>query len=256
MPKVDSLELLSGCRLAACIALVTSFLTAQVAASSLQVSPVKLNFKNDENAHAIYLSNNGNVPIRAQVTPVQWLQKENKDVLIETNELIVSPPIIELPAGKRQLVRIITPHSLVSDSEVDYRLIIDELPGPAVDEYHVRNVNFLLRYSIPVFIQPHNDSGSNEILVSLRNQHLVVENRGAKHIKLSDVYLTSLKGRTIPLAHGLLGYVLPGQVMSWPINTTADVKELNVHFNDETNAHAIALQSSPVSTRINTINLN
>jgi fimbrial chaperone protein len=69
-----------------------------------------------------------------------------------TDELIVSPPLIEIPANGEQLVRLVRRTMRPIEAEQSYRLLIDEVPMP--DEPTVSGVTLRLRYSVPVFIKP------------------------------------------------------------------------------------------------------
>ncbi|EKT60701.1 molecular chaperone [Providencia burhodogranariea] len=189
-------------------------------AATLQVYPVNIDFLAGEKAKAIYVSNAGDHAINAQIRVFLWQQENGENKLIETNNIIVSPPLTDIPPGQQQLIRIIQPNQKIADTEQSYRLIIDELPGS--DE--VKNagaVNFLLRYSLPVFINtPSSIIDNTKINIwidsSVTPALLKVRNDNNKHIKLSDVSIVS-QGKIVVINKGLLGYVLANNQMQWPL---------------------------------------
>src|SRR3546814_5352214 len=64
---------------------------------------------------------------------------------------MVSPPMFTIAPGTQQLVRVVrvggTP---AANGEQSYRLLIDEVPDPTAPSK--TTLNFVLRYSVPVFI--------------------------------------------------------------------------------------------------------
>lgn len=196
-------------------------------AADLQVAPTSVALKPAENAGALWLSNSGGeAPLRAQVRVFRWIQENGEERLEATRDLTVSPPMAEVPAGQRQLVRIIRTSPPAQDVETAYRVLVDELP-PA-DAPEGGGLRFAMRYSVPVFVLPPGGRPVEHQLVA-RLEHggaqprLVVANRGNGHAQLADLAWVGADGKRQPLIPGLVGYVLPGQAMHWtlPADTPA-----------------------------------
>lgn len=213
--------------------------------ATLQVAPVTLTLSGDQRAAALYLTNTGTAPIRAQIQIQQWSQINGKDHLSATSDLVSSPSMTELAAGQRQLIRIITQAPLAAGTEASYRLIIDELPGNAPREPGVR---FLLQYSIPVFRVPDGLASENpETMIHCARlttgDDIACSNPGQRHIKLSQL-------KTTRESHpGLVGYVLPGEQFTLPLKSPAGVGNLQLLLNDNTHASTIPVNgaNSPAS---------
>lgn len=194
--------------------------TSLADASGLQVSPVSLTLPATQNAEGLWLSNTGDTVVHAQVRVYRWTQDERGDQLTPTRELLVSPPMLELAAGERQLIRAIRLGApSTTGIEQTYRLVIDELPVAQPEEQGLR---YVLRYSVPVFVQPAGpEPGSPELQWTLRREQgqavVEVENRGATHAQLVNLVHADTQGRRTELAPGLLGYVLPGARMRWTL---------------------------------------
>ncbi|KGD73547.1 hypothetical protein HA49_09805 [Tatumella morbirosei] len=200
--------------------IVIGLLPCLTYAASLQVFPVNINFAPGENVKAVYVNNIGNDPISAQVRVYQWVQSNDNDVLTETQNLVVSPPMTAIPAGKQQLLRVIMPVVPVGKGEQSYKLVVDELPGSA-DKSGRHAVRFLLRYTLPVFINtPKSALDMNDFVFHLNThvspERLTVENHGLQHLKLSNVVLSSGQ-QQVTLNRGLLGYVLAHSTRSWSL---------------------------------------
>lgn len=189
-------------------------------AATLQVYPVNIDFLAGEKAKAIYVSNAGDHAINAQIRVFLWQQENGENKLIETKNIIVSPPLTDIPSGQQQLIRIIQPNQKIADTEQSYRLIIDELPGSDGSK-NGGAVNFLLRYSLPVFINSPSsaiDNAKIDVWIdnSVTPSLLKIRNNNNQHIKLSDVSIVS-QGKTVVINKGLLGYVLANNQMQWPL---------------------------------------
>ncbi|HFZ8995319.1 TPA: molecular chaperone [Citrobacter freundii] len=205
-------------------------------AATLQVFPVNIGFCAGENAQAIYVKNSGSSAIGAQIRVYAWQQQNNKDILSETDELLVSPPMTTIPATRQQLIRVILPAPVTGNNEKAYRLIVDELPGEN-NLAEKDGVRFLLRYSIPVFVncndrQPDPKTISFSVDSQAHPAMLKVRNTGPQHIKLSDITLLS-GGKKIHMSHGLLGYVLPHSEKEWPLpKGVSHASSLSLNLND------------------------
>ncbi|MTH44700.1 fimbrial biogenesis chaperone [Intestinirhabdus alba] len=195
------------------------YLTFPAFAASLQMYPVTVNFCHGETARPVYIKNTGTEPIGTQMRLYLWQQKDRKDILTPARELIISPPVASIPPGRQQLVRIIAPAGATGAGQ-SFRLIVDELPGEQ-RKVTTSQVNFLLRYSVPVFFTCRAARVDiSAIRASLETRgpttRLIVRNNGAQPIKLSNVSLLTA-GKNVVINRGLMGYALPGSEMAWPL---------------------------------------
>lgn len=201
------------------LALAGLYMTTSASAASLQMYPVTINFCNQESVAAVYVKNTGEESIGAQLRIYKWQQQGQKDVLAPDSTLIVSPPIATIPAGKEQLVRIVSTASTApGGQEQAWRLLVDELPDGTHSQRH-QVVHFLMRYSVPVFFScPGKIPDLSTIHASLdsSSHRLVIRNNGSYHLKLSNLSMIS-GGKNYLIAKGLFGYVLPGSEMTWKL---------------------------------------
>ncbi|WP_422568353.1 molecular chaperone [Buttiauxella gaviniae] len=208
-------------------------------ASGLQVSPVTLTLQSIQNADGIWLMNQGEETINAQVRVYSWNQQSYEDQLNSSQNLVISPPMLKLAPGEKQLIRVIHMGPASNTVEEAYRLSINELP-PA--ELQKNKIQFVLHYSVPVFIQP---KGASEHSAKLQwgiqriggEAFLEVSNQGNSHAQLSGASYINTQGRRKEITQGLLGYVLPGATMRWklpfPASDTAPGSKLEVTINGQ-----------------------
>lgn len=199
--------------------LLASLLLPQlVSASGLQVTPVTLTFSPQQNSAGIWLSNNGPEPIQAQVRTFLWSQKNFKDELTPTKDIIISPPMIKLAPNEQQLVRVIRNSTTLGESEKSYRLSINEIPISSVKS---NKLQFVLHYSLPIFVQPVNMPPSTVLLEwqlsSNTNNLITLQNKGNTHAQISTVNIVNCKGKRININSGLLGYALAQTSMQWKV---------------------------------------
>lgn len=203
-----------------------SLLTSSLAvAGGLQVSPISLSLQARENASGLTLSNTGDAMIHAQVRMYQWTQDETGDQLTPSRGLLASPPMIELQAGEKQLIRIIRakapPHG-TDAVEAAYRVKVDELPIKSAMQK--TGLQFALSYSLPIFVQPVGVTQtrpqlqwSTHLQPDGKTVKLRVSNRGNGHTQLAGLSFIDTAGNTTEITPGLLGYVLPGATMNWTL---------------------------------------
>jgi len=198
-------------------------------AAGLQVAPISLEFLPSSPAQGLWLSNTGSDALHAQVRVFHWTQANGKDVLTPTQSLVASPPMLSLEPGAQQLVRVIRLGVSNPGGGADaYRLLVDELPQ--LEERTETGVRYVLRYSIPVFMQPASQPDAVAIAETLHWSLLQDEdgialqarNSGTFHAQLSQVSLLPPGGAPFELSAGLLGYVLPGMTMRWPLKFATD----------------------------------
>lgn len=192
-------------------------------AASLQVAPTSLQLSARQNAEALWVSNSGSAPVSVQARVFRWTQRDGRDQLDPTSDLVVSPPMQSLAAGQQQLIRVVRAQPEAPDAQLSYRVIVDEVP--TLDPNR-QGMQFVLRYSLPVFIQPDGSAaGKPELQSSVLIQPdgkvvLEVHNRGDGYAQLADLAVGP-PDRPQVFQPGLIGYVLSGQTMRWPLDIPA-----------------------------------
>ena len=224
-----------------------------VFATGLQVAPVGLELTPANPAQGLWLTNTGGDALHAQVRVFHWTQVDGKDVLTPTQALVASPPMLNLAPGAQQLVRVIRTGAAAANTTEDaYRLLVDELPPSDLQKN--TGVRYVLRYSIPVFAgsgAATDDSTAGAALqwTLLRAEDgsatLQIRNGGVRHAQLADVVLQPPGGEAVTLSAGLLGYVLPGSTMLWPLKVPAaqfvNGTMVKVSVNGKPVEHAVAI---------------
>lgn len=230
-------------RLLTAALLSASFAALPACASTVVIWPVDPTLKPGEQATALWLENKGDKPVTLQVRSFDWAQPQGDDTLTPQNDVVVSPPIATVPAGKRQLVRIIRRNPAAAGApEKAYRLLIDEVPTqPAPGDPAAASARLAvqMRYSIPLFTYTADPAAQKVALVSrtvATNEGRVIEirNAGTLHARLTDLRIvTGTQERMIKA--GLNGYVLPGATIRIALpGDTPGVVKVGVNGVDQT----------------------
>ena len=146
---------------------------------------------------AVWLTNSGTSPVKLQVRVFRWVQQDGQEQLLPTDALMATPPMQELAAGQQQLVRVMRADKEPPAAQQHYRLIVDEVPDLAI---RAGGMQFVLRYSIPVFVQPSAGTLAPQLqarLVKLTDGRNGVEvaNSGNSYAQIADL---ALGGATRP----------------------------------------------------------
>ena len=211
-------------------------------AASVMIWPINPVIASDARATALWLENRGATAVTLQIRVLGWTQQDFGDRFQEApQELVTSPPLATIAPGRRQLVRLMRTREAPANSETSYRILIDEVPGPESHEASraesdvAMGVTFRMRYSVPLFVYgrgmrpPEATSAARRdtaaasqpalswrLVTDERGRFLQLRNAGATHARLSNVQLVT-PASGFDVAAGLLGYVLPGADMRWPL---------------------------------------
>ncbi len=195
----------------ACIAALSPALAA-----ALRVSPILIEAGPQANA-TITLRNQENRPLNAQVRVFRWTQKDGREELVPTDDVIASPPIVSIAAKEDHIVRLQRTIGQEPVDEEAYRVVVDELPNP--DRQRNGTVAVVLRYIVPAFFFPA-DATQPRLRWSLDRRdgraYIVAENSGDKRVQLVNLGIKT-GGRTVLVGKGLAGYVLGHAVRAWPL---------------------------------------
>lgn len=205
--------------MAACLGSFSA--VSAVLAAGLQVSPVSLSIS--ERSGVIRLHNTTSEPLRAQVRVYRWTQADAEDRLEATDNLLASPPFLDIAPYDGQVVRLVRREMgdpATEPCEIAYRLRVDELPRPATEA--LPGLRYRLSYSVPVFVTAERCRDAEPRLSWQFESDggravLVVTNSGSRTAQLAGAAIVGPDGQRETLNPGLIGYVLPGSRMVFAV---------------------------------------
>ncbi len=190
-------------------------------ATDLRVAPVLLEPLPGQRRTTLTIQNGEDKPVRVQVRVMRWTQVNGEDRLEPATDVIASPSQAQLQPGHHHIIRVVRTARTPIPTEEAYRVLVDEVPDPA--ETRTGAVSMVVRQSIPVFFSDESDRVSAVDWAIVRRgerTEIVAHNRGARRLRLADIVVESRDGAIYEQA-GLVGYVLPGATMRFPVDIGA-----------------------------------
>jgi fimbrial chaperone protein len=197
-------------------------LAGRAQASSIEISPVRVDLSAKARVGVLTVHNTGEDETVMQVSLILWPAADAEYAFEPTNDLLVTPTTFRLAGGAQQIVRVGLRGSVPSQTEVAYRLIIEEVP--ALQEQDTTRMRLVVRHDLPVFVAPavadlHRvhmamDCGPNGSGLQLRNF-------GNSHLKVLRMALLNSETRKAEGDWKTFEYLLPGALKRWLLSTVA-----------------------------------
>lgn len=203
---------------------------APTLASTFNISPIRVQLGAGHRTEALTLTNADDAPVVVQVRVVSWSQKDGVEKLEDTRELLSTPPVLQIPANGQQIVRVALRRDPDASQELTYRVIFEEVPQAAPQEFS--GLRVALHLSVPIFVAPVQGKANAQVAWRSRwlsNGQLEVAaiNSGTGHLQVTD-FEAQFPGSLMPLRGVSSKYVLPGSRMSWVLTPPADATRQGV----------------------------
>lgn len=207
-----------------------------VAANNMLIWPVDPVILAQHNSTELWIENKSLQPTTMQVRVFGWTQNKGSDDYRVQQDVVASPPIVQIEAGQKQLIRLIKQTPVLKEKEQAYRVLIDEVPALATAKPDNGGITLQMRYSIPLFVygvelSPAEKAANQtvaedtvfralswQIVREGKQPFIEIRNQSAFHVRLSHVSL----GNNV-LVDGLFGYVLADSTRKWPLPTDINV---------------------------------
>jgi len=195
---------------------------APALASSFNISPIRVELASGRRTEALTLRNADEAPVVVQVHVVAWSQRDGVDQFDATHEMLVTPPVLQLPGNGEQIVRVALRGQPDRSQELAYRVVFEEVPQAAPAGF--TGLRVALRLSVPIFIAPTAGKAHADLSWELHalpggQLEVAATNHGSAHSQVTDFEVQSSGAAADagpPALHGMTGkYVLPGSRVSW-----------------------------------------
>jgi fimbrial chaperone protein len=206
------------------LSLCALLLSATVSAQQVSISPLRVTFKGDQQSEILTLRNVSNGPFTVQPKVMKWTQRDGKDVFEPTREVLVAPPIVEVPAGETQIIRLSLRRAPDAKDELSYRVFVQQVAAP--QKNNSATLSFSWSLSLPIFVAPLSDVSTPNLewvgQMNGKNLELAVTNPGVQHIQLKSIKVESTVGST---SSAQMIYVLGGQTGKLIVAAPAGVSD-------------------------------
>jgi fimbrial chaperone protein len=206
-----------------CLAVAFCALSGIAAAASFSVDPLRIELTPAARGTAISVRNQDSVPVVVQIRVMTWGQPQGKDQLDATRDLLVTPGVVEIPAGATQVLRLGRRVAAELDGkEQTYRVLIREvLPEqPAKGGMALR---MALEISVPVFVGDESLAPGALEWQARREPDavlMVAHNAGGKRVKVTGAELFDAAGRSLGHWQGMT-YLLAGATRNFRFKAPA-----------------------------------
>src|SRR5215471_15353685 len=161
-------------------------------AASLDVSPVRIDLAPATRSAELRLTNTSSEALSVQVDAREWSQDfDGDEQLVDTRALLAVPPIVTIPPGERQIVRIGHLGAPAEHVERSFRLLVTELSGArAANDGPALSMR--IRLSIPVFVAPSSGKATpaidvEDVVATEDGARLTLHNTGNAHAKIDRI---------------------------------------------------------------------
>lgn len=199
-------------------------------AATFSVSPVRIYMEPRERAAAVTVVNEGDAELVLESELFQWTQKaDGTDELTPTDDLILAPPILKLPAKSRQVLRLANLKPVPPGEQLTYRMIVREVPEAAEPKPGVQ-IQISLAFSLPVFITPPGVKSRLVCGASRKSATLLVatcENQGNAYAQPVNFAIKGPTGNTMLSQDVSAGYILPKMRREFELKQPAGAPSMN-----------------------------
>lgn len=187
---------------------------------SVTISPVLLELSPEGPITSVTLTNDNVRPLTIQAETLSWHQEEGENIYDVTDDLIVSPVIVQIPPGGKQIFRVtLRKTSLMSSTkELAYRLVLEDISNQVENS---AGVFFKINHSLPLFVLPESGQKQSTLWQSCPSETpaapacIELINTGVNRIRLSQLTFSGENWQqSISGGHTLL----PGSSKKWRLN--------------------------------------
>jgi len=192
-------------------------------AGTFSISPIRVELSTQQRTEALTVRNEaGDKEVVVQAQAFVWSQQDGEDVLTETRDVIVTPPVFSMSPNSQQIVRVAVRRAADAKRELSYRLILQEVPAEAPKNF--TGLQVALRLSLPIFVAPQVKAAPELSWSSVWKEdgslQVTAKNQGNAHLQVID-FAVQAKPADVTLKNSVVKYVLPGATMSWTLQAPA-----------------------------------
>jgi P pilus assembly chaperone PapD len=158
-------------------------------ATPVSVTPTTISLAPGNTSELVTLSNESDTATRFEISVSAWTESEDgKTSLAPTNDLVLFPALLDLPARGSKKIRLGAEHA-AAGVEKNYRLTIHELPQPSAAPGQFQ-IQVLTNMTLPVFIAAPGEQAKIAIVQPTVDHDVLsftVANPGSAHFVLQTV---------------------------------------------------------------------
>lgn len=184
------------------------------------ISPVQLDLSVKNPIASFTVTNDSALTVTYQSSALSWTQVDGQDVQIETNDLVITPPIVSIKPKSAQVFRVALFKAYSHLVEQSYRIVLDDISAEVAEKSDT-GLSFRFNHNLPLFFAPLNSVDS--VVWSTCESHvagkgcLLMENKSNQHAKV--VKFSAVSATTEEL-NSKTKTVLAGSSSQWIFSAT------------------------------------
>lgn len=207
--------------------LVVAITVGVLFAGSVQavtISPVVIKLTPAQRIVAVTVSNESDQPLTLQVETLAWTQHNGEDREIESDDLLVVPPLAEIPPGASQLFRVTLRRPTLAPVERAYRLVLEDV-GEITRQFDGVGVNLVFAHRLPVFVAGSGKHGAKPQLGSCSEMApagcVRIDNLGDRFVQIKKITVTGRDwSKELGAGHRVLANSWKEWNFDWPPGQT------------------------------------
>ena len=202
------------------LGLLSMLFATHAMAGIFSVTPVRVYMASHERAAAITVTNESDDELVMQTDIYQWQQTmEGKDLLVLSEDMIMSPPILKMAPRSQQVIRLILLNETSSAQQSTYRMLVSEIPEarPARSDLQLQ---IAYAFSIPIFVTPVGASAKLDCALSRvapNSAQAICQNAGTAVAHATGLQLRTPEAETL-VVQDTGAYILPGVQRRFVLN--------------------------------------
>lgn len=183
------------------------------AVQAVTISPVLVELSASQRVASVTLSNPSDQAISFQAETLTWNQLDGTDHYEPTEELMVTPPIAEIPPQSSQIFRVTLRRPLADNTEKAYRLILEDVSEELSTQPGVIAIRF--KHNLPVFVAPAGEMKDSlrwsQCAAAMGKGCVHLDNEGNRRIRILELTVAGKGGQQTVQG----GTVLAGAWKQW-----------------------------------------
>jgi fimbrial chaperone protein len=194
-------------------------------AADFGVVPLKVLLSPSKATEVLQIHNNADQPLRLQIEGKSWSMDDTGWHLADTDDLIVSPELLTIPAHSEASLRV---GSLVpaGEKEAAYRVLLTEIRDSSQAPTNGLSLNVRTQISLPAFIDPPGaapkitlnsaERKGDDLRIGVGNK----DGTARVDAQAATVELLDASGKTLDTINATTGYALGGASMFFEAKAT------------------------------------
>jgi len=156
---------------------------------AITISPVLIELSPAQRVVSVTISNPSDQAMSLQVETLSWSQPDGTNYYQPTEDLLVAPPIAEIPPQGSQIFRVTLRHPLSGSVEQTYRLVLEDISEVLNPKSGVVAIRF--RHNLPVYVTPPGEAKAaarwSRCAAAAGKGCVRLDNDGSRRLRVSEL---------------------------------------------------------------------